>query len=68
MIMNNTHKSKDSCNFFWKMIDEAVSLNESEECPWPEGYEFWSEKILQSTTAFLKKSGYESIFSEASQR
>lgn len=54
--------------FFWQMIDEAVSLNEAEECPWPEGYEFWSEKILQSTSAFLKKSGYESIFSEASKQ
>ena len=55
-------------NFFWKMIDEAVSLNDTEECPWPEGYEFWAEKILQSTAAFLKKSGYESIFSKASQQ
>ena len=52
--------------FFWKMIDLAVELQDSEECPWPEGYEFWSEKVLQSITAFLKKSGYEKVLGEAS--
>lgn len=52
--------------FFWKMIDLAVELQSSEECPWPEGYEFWSEKVLQSITAFLKKSGYENVLGEAS--
>ncbi|HEY8939086.1 MAG TPA: hypothetical protein VIM59_02810 [Cellvibrio sp.] len=52
--------------FFWKMIDLAVELQQREECPWPEGYEFWSEKVLQSITAFLKKSGYDRVLSEAS--
>lgn len=53
--------------FFWKMIDLAVDLQNSEECPWPEGYEFWSEKVLQSIAAFLKNSGYENILNEASK-
>ena len=52
--------------FFWKMIDEAVDLQTTGECPWPEGYEFWSEKVLQSVAAFLKKSGHENILSEVS--
>lgn len=52
--------------FFWKMIDVAVELQAGDECPWPEGYEFWSEKVLQSIAAFLKKSGYEKVLSEAS--
>lgn len=51
--------------FFWDMIDLSVELNNSQECPWPEGYEFWSEKILQSFAAFLKKSGYENSLQEA---
>lgn len=38
--------------FFWRMIDDAVSLQDAEDCPWPEGYEFWSEKVLQSMAAF----------------
>lgn len=53
--------------FFWKIIDLAVDLQNSEECPWPEGYEFWSEKVLQSIAAFLKSSGYENILNEASK-
>ena len=53
--------------FFWRMIDSAANLQDVDECPWPEGYEFWSEKILQSTAAFLKKSGYEKILSDASK-
>ncbi len=52
--------------FFWKMIDLSVELNNSHECPWPEGYEFWSEKVLQSVDAFLKKAGYGSALKEAS--
>ena len=62
-----THdEAKKISIFFWKMIDKAVELQNDEECPWPEGYEFWSEKVLQSITAFLKKSGYERALSEAS--
>lgn len=52
--------------FSWSMIDLAVALQQDEECPWPEGYEFWSEKVLQSITAFLKKSGYDRVLSAAS--
>ncbi len=51
---------------FWRMIDEAVDIKDSEECTWPEGYEFWSEKVLQSIAAFLKKSGYEKVLNETS--
>ena len=53
--------------FFWRMIDFSVELNESQECPWPEGYGFWSEKVLQSVAAFLKNSGYENSLHEASR-
>lgn len=59
-------EAKKISDFFWRMIDEAVNLQNIEECPWPEGYEFWSEKVLQSMAAFLKKSGYEKTLSEAS--
>ncbi len=52
--------------FFWEMIDLSVELNNSQECPWPEGYEFWSEKVLQSFAAFLKNSGYGNALQEAS--
>jgi hypothetical protein len=54
-------------DFFWRMIDDAVSLQDAEDCPWPEGYEFWSEKVLQSMAAFLKNSGYEKVLSDASK-
>lgn len=52
--------------FFWRMIDLSAELNDTQECPWPEGYEFWSEKVLQSMVAFLKKSGYENALHDAS--
>lgn len=52
--------------FFWKMIDLGVELQNTEECPWPEGYEFWSEKVLQSVAAFLKQSGHGTVLREMS--
>lgn len=70
LLESNSPISKDDARtisiFFWEMIDLSVELNNSQECPWPEGYEFWSEKVLQSVAAFLKKSGYESALQEAS--
>ena len=64
---NDVISQKDASEigtFFWKMVDRSVELNETQECPWPEGYEFWSEKVLQSVAAFLKKSGYENALQE----
>jgi hypothetical protein len=61
------HEAQKLGEFFWRMIDDAVALQDSEDCPWPEGYEFWSEKVLQSMAAFLKNSGYEKVLSDASK-
>lgn len=61
------YEAQKISDFFWRMIDSATYLQEVEECPWSEGYEFWSEKVLQSTAAFLKKSGYEKALSDASK-
>ena len=55
-------------DFFWRMIDDAASLQDTDVCPWPEGYEFWSEKVLQSMAAFLKNSGFEKVLSDASKK
>lgn len=70
LLESNTPISKDDAYnisiFFWKMIDLSVELSNSQECPWPEGYEFWSEKVLQSFAAFLKKSGYGTSLQEIS--
>lgn len=62
------YEAEKISEFFWKMIDKAVDLQDVEECPWPEGYEFWFEQVLQSTVAFLKNSGYEKVLSEASKK
>jgi len=71
LLESRTHISKAEAEtismFFWEMIDLAVELQNGEECPWPEGYEFWSEKVLQSIAAFLKQSGYEKALTEASK-
>ncbi len=70
LLESNLPISKDDAYnisiFFWAMIDLSVELNNSQECPWPEGYEFWSEKVLQSVAAFLKKSGYGNALQAAS--
>jgi hypothetical protein len=71
LLESNAPISKEDAdnisNFFWKMIDLSVELQNSQECQWPEGYEFWAEKVLQSVAAFLKKSGYEQSLHEASR-
>ena len=61
------HEAQKLGDFFWRMIDDAVSLQDAEDRPWPEGYEFWSEKVLQLMAAFLKNLGYEKVLSDASK-
>lgn len=47
-------------HFFWEMVDSSIEDEEAEiELPWPEGAEFWNEKIMNSLSGYLDRAGYE---------
>ncbi|MES2823235.1 MAG: hypothetical protein V4732_06525 [Pseudomonadota bacterium] len=48
--------------FYWRMIDCSIAIEEKEELPWPEGAEFWSEKVMYSISGFIKRSGFGEIW------
>jgi len=54
--------AEELSHFFWKMIDAAVELEAKEDSPWPEGCEFWNEKVMYSLMACLKQSGYSDVW------
>ena len=47
-------------NFFWRMVDKSIEEEQSGiELPWPEGAEFWNEKLMNSISGYLQRAGYE---------
>lgn len=46
--------------FFWRMVDASVEDEKNNvSLPWPEGAEFWNEKLMTSLSGYLERAGYE---------
>jgi len=55
--------------FFWNMVDLSIEDEQSGvEIPWEEGAEFWNEKVMNSISGYLERSGYEKEWDEVSDR
>ena len=47
-------------NFFWRIVDASIEDEKSGiELPWSEGAEFWNEKLMNSISGYLERSGFE---------
>jgi len=47
--------------YFWRMVDSSIEDEDAGiELPWPEGAEFWNEKIMNTLSGYLERAGYES--------
>ena len=56
----NSEEATYLSEFFWKIVDSSIEDEKMNvELPWVEGGEFWSEKIMNSLSGYLERSGYE---------
>ena len=55
--------------FFWNMVD--ASIQDEEPCveiKWVEGSEYWNEKIMNSISGYLERTGFENVWDEVVDR
>ncbi|WNO10600.1 hypothetical protein [Teredinibacter sp. KSP-S5-2] len=55
--------------FFWNMVDASI-IDEQKDValPWPEGAEYWNEKIMTSISGYLENAGYGSEWESISDK
>ena len=57
------HSSEEAINLaklFWTIVDKSIELENSGELDeFPEGAEYWNEKIMYSISGYLERLGYE---------
>jgi len=57
----NSMKKQYISQYFWRMVDSSIEDEDAGiELPWPEGAEFWNEKIMNTLSGYLERTGYES--------
>jgi len=60
-LVNNSSDALYLSKFFWRMVDSSIEDEEAGiELPWPEGAEFWNEKIMNTLSGYIDRAGYES--------
>ena len=65
--VKNSTEAKHLSMFFWNMVNKSVEdKNNKILLPWPEGGEFWSEKLLYSISGYLERAGFEDEWEEIS--
>lgn len=65
--VKNSAEAKHLSLFFWNMVNKSVEdKNNKILLPWPEGGEFWSEKLLYSISGYLERAGFENEWEEIS--
>ena len=58
--VNNADDALYLSKYFWRMVDSSIEDEETGvELVWPEGAEFWNEKIMNSLSGYLDRAGYE---------
>ncbi len=65
--VKNSAEAKHLSLFFWNMVNKSVEdKNNKILLPWPEGGEFWSDKLLYSISGCLERAGFENEWEEIS--
>ncbi|MGM8227756.1 hypothetical protein ACSV5M_14315 [Cellvibrio sp. ARAG 10.3] len=65
--VKNSAEARHLSMFFWHMVDRSIEdRNNKVLLPWPEGGEFWSEKLMYSFSGYLERAGFEDEWEEIS--
>ncbi len=47
-------------DYFWRMVDASIEDEKNGvDLPWDENAEFWTEKLMNSISGYLERTGYE---------
>jgi len=67
--VSDSEEAKHLSEFFWRMVDASIEDEKLDiDLPWSEGAEFWNEKIMNSVSGYLERSGYEKEWDEVLDR
>jgi hypothetical protein len=65
--VKNSKEATHLSLFFWNMVDKSVEdHNNKVTLPWPEGAEFWNEKLMYSISGYLERVGFENEWEQVS--
>jgi hypothetical protein len=66
-VVTNSKEARNLSNFFWNMVNKSIEdHNNKVVLPWPEGAEFWNEKLMYSFSGYLERAGFENEWEEIS--
>lgn len=58
--VSNATEATILAQFFWDMVKASIKdENSGLKLEWDDGAEFWNEKLLQSFSGYLERTGYE---------
>ena len=67
--VNSKEEATSLSEFFWNMVESSIDDEDNGiKLPWVEGAEFWNEKIMNTISGYLERSGYENIWDEVSDK
>lgn len=56
----NSSEAKELAEFFWALVDKSIELEKQGELnQFPEGAEFWNEKLMYTLASYLEHTGFE---------
>jgi hypothetical protein len=66
-IINNNQiltkeEAEEFSKFYWNMVDCSIELEKTGNFPWPEGSEFWCEKVSHSMSGFINRAGFRDVW------
>ncbi|WP_444996220.1 hypothetical protein [Aliikangiella sp. IMCC44359] len=65
----SSSEAADLSEFFWEMVNASIEDEKQDvQLPWKEGAEFWNEKIMNTFSGYLEKSGYEKEWDDVFDR
>ncbi len=65
--VKNAKEARHLSSFFWNMVNKSIEdHNNKILLPWPEGSEFWNEKLMYSISGYLERVGFENEWEEIS--
>jgi hypothetical protein len=67
--VTNSDEAKALSQFFSNMVKASIrDEKDGVELPWDDGAEFWSEKLLQTFSGYLERTGFETEWDEISDK
>ena len=66
-VVKSSEEARHLSIFFWSMVDKSIKdHNDKVVLPWPEGAEFWTEKLMYSFSGYLERAGFGDEWEEVS--